>query len=148
MSAQNFFEDDILDLLFTNVAIPNVGNAGGLQPSGVAGSFFISLHTALPAETAAAQNTSEAAYPGPYARVAVARSVAAWTVASGLVDNDAAITFVQATGGTETETHFGIGSDLSGVGNLFMKGALTASLVVSNGITPEFAIGALDVTMD
>lgn len=147
MSAQNFFEDDILDLLFTNVAIPNVGDASGLQPSATAGSFHISLHTALPAETASAQNTSEAAYPG-YARVAVPRSLAGWTVASGVVDNDAAITFPQATGGSETETHFGLGSAASGVGNLFMKGALTASLAVSNGITPEFAAGALDVSVD
>ena len=147
MSAQDFFEDDLLDLIFTNVAAPNVGDAGGLQPSATAGSFYISLHTAAPAETASAQTTSEAAYTS-YARQAVARSTAGWTVASGNVDNDAAITFPQATGGSETETDFGIGSDLTGAGNLDMTGALTSSLAVSNGITPEFAAGALDVALD
>ena len=65
-----------------------------------------------------------------------------------MADNDAAVTFPSATGGSETETHFGIGSDTSGAGNLFIWGALTASLAVSNGITPSFAAGALDVTLD
>lgn len=147
MSLQNFFEDDILDLLFTNVAAPNVGDAGGLQPSATAGSFQISLLTAAPAETVNDQTNSEAAYTS-YARQAVARSTAGWTVASGVVDNDAAISFPQATGGSETETNFGIGSASSGVGNLFMVGALGSSLPVSSGITPEFAIGALDVSAD
>lgn len=147
MSLQNFFEDDLLDLLFTNVAAPNVGDASGLQPSAVAGSFFVSLHTASVAETATSQETSEAAYTS-YARQAVARSTSAWTVASGVVDNDAAITFPAATGGSETETHFGLGSATSGAGNLFMVGALTSGLAVSTGITPEFAAGDLDVTAD
>lgn len=147
MSALNFFEDDILDLLMTNVAAPNVGDASGLQPSATAGSFQVSLLTANPAETGTSQLTSEAAY-GAYARVAVARSTAAWTVASGVCDNDAAITFPQATSGTETETNFGLGSASSGAGNQFMVGALAAGLAVSNGITPQFAAGDLDVSCD
>ena len=92
MSAQDFFEDDLLDLIFTNVAAPNVGDAGGLQPSVGAGSFFTSLHTALPAESVSDQTNLEATYT-PYARIGVARSLAGWTVAAGVVDNDAAITF-------------------------------------------------------
>lgn len=147
MSATNFFEDDLLELIFTNAAVPNVGDASGLQPSATAGSFYVSLHTAEPAETSTAQTTSEAAYTS-YARQAVARSSAGWTVASGTVDNNAAITYPQATGGSESETHFGIGSAVSAAGNLFMVGALTSPLAVSNGITPEFAAGALDVSID
>ncbi len=65
-----------------------------------------------------------------------------------MVDNDSAITFPAATGGSETETNFGIGSDTSGAGNLFMDGSLTSGLAVSSGITPEFAAGDLDVTAD
>jgi hypothetical protein len=147
VSAQNFFEDDLLDLIFTNLALPNVGDASGLQPSGAAGNFRISLHTAQPAETASSQLTSEAAY-GSYARQSVVRTTAGWTVASGVVDNDAAITFPQASSGSETETHFGIGSDVSGAGNLFMVGALAVGLPVATGITPEFAAGDLDVSVD
>lgn len=146
MSATNAFEDKILSLVFENANAANIGDATGLRGSTTAGVFYISLHTANPNETGT-QTTSEAAY-GSYARQSVARSTAGWTVTSGVADNDAAITFPAATSGSETETHFGIGSDVSGVGNLNIWGALTAGLAVSAGITPSFAIGALDVTLD
>ncbi len=122
------------------------GDAAGLQNSAAAGSFYVSLHTADPGE-AGDQTTSEANYTG-YARVAVARSGAGWTVSGGNVSNAAAVTFGACTAGSSTCTYFGIGSDLSGAGNLFFKGALTASLAVTAGITPAFAIGELDVNAD
>ena len=147
MSAQNFFENDLLELIFQNVAAPNLGDASGLQPSATAGSLYASLHTALPAETATAQTTSEAGYTG-YARQAVARSTTGWTVVSGNADNAAAITFPRATAGNATASHFGLGSALSGAGNLFMTGALTSSLAISSNITPEFAQGDLNITLD
>lgn len=146
MSATNVFENGLLSLIFENANYANVGDATGLRGSTTAGVFYISLHTANPNETGT-QTTTEAAYTS-YARVSVARSTAGWSVASGVADNDAAVTFPAATGGSETETHFGIGSDTSGVGNLFLWGALAAGLAVSSGITPAFAIGALDVTLD
>ena len=147
MSATNVFENGILSLIFENANYANVGDATGLRGSTTAGVFYISLHTANPNETGS-QNTTEAAYGGPYARVSVARSTAGWTVASGVADNDSAITFAACTSGSETETHLGVGSDSSGAGNLFLWGALTSSLAVSSGITPSFAAGALDVTLD
>lgn len=147
MSATNVFENGLLSLIFENANYANVGDATGLRGSSTAGVFYISLHTANPNETGS-QTTSEAAYGGPYARVSVARSTAGWSVASGTADNDAAITFAACTSGSETETHFGVGSDASGAGNLFLWGALAASLAVSTGITPQFAAGALDITLD
>jgi len=147
MSATDLFEDDWLDLYFTNVALPNVGDASGLQPSTVAGSLHISLHTGTLLETHTLQSQFEAAY-GSYARQAVARSIAQWTVASGVVDNDNAITFPTATSGSETETDFGIGFALTGGGVLQIFGALTASRLVATGTTPEFAAGALDISID
>jgi hypothetical protein len=146
MSATNTFETSLLGLIFTNVAAANVGDAGGLQPSATAGVFWISLHTASPGE-AGAQNTTEAAY-GSYARQDEARNTTQWTVTNNTADNDNAITFPAATSGSETETDFGIGSASTAAGNLFLFGALTAGLAVSTGITPEFAAGALDVTLD
>lgn len=146
MTATNQFEDDLLDLIFTNVDAPNVGDAGGLQNSVAAGSAQISLHTATLADTTTAATTSEAAYTS-YARQTVARSTSGWTVASGTVDNDAAITFPEATGGSETETDFGI--CLLATGNyLQIFGALTSSLAVSSGVQPEFAAGALDISIN
>lgn len=146
MSATNAFETALLNLYFNNTDHANVGDAAGLQNSATAGSFFISLHTGDPGE-AGSQTTNEATYTS-YARVAVARSGAGWTVSGNNVSNTAAINFPACTGGTNTITHFGIGSDSSGAGNLFFKGALSASLAVSSGITPSFAIGELDVNLD
>lgn len=147
MSAQDGYEDDLLDLTMTNVAAPNVGDAAGLQPSATAGNWHVSLLTAAPAESVSDQTTNEATYT-PYARVAVVRSTAGWTVASGVADNDAAITFPQATSGSDTITHFGLGFAASGVGDLKKVGLLAAPLAVSTGITPEFAPGDLDVSLD
>ncbi len=146
MSATNAFENGLLSLIFENANLANVGDATGLRGSTTAGSFYISLHTADPGETGT-QTTSETAYTS-YARVAVARSTAGWTVTSGVADNDSAINFPACTGGSSTITNFGVGSDSTTAGNLFIKGALTASLAVSSGITPSFAAGALDVSLD
>ena len=146
MSATNVFENGLLSLIFENANYANVGDATGLRGSTTAGVFQISLHTANPNETGS-QNTSESAFTG-YLRVSVARSTAQWTVASGVADNDNAITFPTSTSGPESETHMGVGSDSTGAGNLFLWGALTATLVVNAAITPSFAAGALDITLD
>jgi hypothetical protein len=146
MTATNAFETDVLELYFNNLDHPNVGDAAGLQNSASAGNFYVSLHTSNPGETGT-QTTSEATYTG-YGRVAVARSSAGWTISGNNVSNAAAVTFGLCTAGSETITHFGIGSDSTGAGNLFFFGALTASLAVSAGITPSFAIGELDVNCD
>jgi len=146
MSATNVFENGLLSLIFENANYANVGDATGLRGSSTAGVFYISLHTANPNETGD-QTTSEANYT-PYARVSVARSTAGWSVASGVADNDASITFAACASGSSTVTHFGVGSDASAAGNLFLWGALGASLAVTAGITPSFAAGALDVSLD
>ena len=147
MSAQDFFEDDNLEHLFINLALPNLGDAAGLQPSAGAGSFFTSLLTALPAESVSDQTVNEATYT-PYARIGVARSAAGWTVAAGVVDNDSPITYATATSGSDTLTHFGLGFLATGAGFLDMVGVLASALAVSVGITPEFASGDLDVSFD
>lgn len=146
MSMTNAAEAALLDLLFLNVDWANIGDAGGLQNSATAGSFYISLHTADPGE-AGSQTTNEVAYTS-YARVAVARSGGGWTRSVSTVSNTALVQFPQATGGTATATHFGIGTDSSGAGNLLLKGALNSSLSISNGIQPQFAAGALTATVD
>jgi hypothetical protein len=144
MSATNAMENGVLLLYFNNTDHALIGDAGGLQNSATAGSFYVSLHTGDPGE-AGDQTTSESAY-GSYARVAVARSGSGWTVSGNAVSNAAAVTFPACTSGTSTITHFGIGTASSGTGSLLFKG--TCSLSVSTGITPEFAIGDLDVTAD
>ena len=146
MSATNAAETAVLSLIFENANWANIGDATGLRGSSTAGSFYISLHTADPGETGS-QTTNETAYTN-YARVAVARSTAGWTASGNNCSNDSAITFAQCGASGATITHFGIGTDASGAGNLIFKGALDSSLAVSNGITPSFAAGALDVNAD
>lgn len=146
MSMTNAAEAALLDLLFLNVDWANIGDAGGLQNSATAGSFYISLHTSDPGETGD-QTTNETAYTS-YARVAVARSGGGWTRSVSTVSNTALVQFPQCSGGSSTVTHFGIGTDSSGAGNLLLKGALNASLSVSSGIQPQFAAAALTATVD
>ena len=146
MSATNAFETSLLTLLFNNTALAEVGNSTGLPGSEAAGAFYVSLHTASPGETGT-QTTSEAAYTS-YGRVSVTRDSSGWAISGNTADNAAAVTFPQATGGGESETAFGIGAASSGQGTLFLYGALSAELGVSNGITPQFATGDLDVTLD
>jgi len=50
-----------LTLFFNNTAWANIGNAGGLLPSSVAGSLYLSLHVGSPGE-GGLQNTNEVSY--------------------------------------------------------------------------------------
>jgi len=100
---------------------------------------YVALFTANPTD---AGGGTEANYTS-YARVTT--SGATWAVASGgATSNAAAITFPACTGGSNTITGFGAYDNSSG-GNLLWYG--TCSLSVSTGITPEFAIGELDITL-
>jgi predicted small secreted protein len=146
MSLSNAAETAFLNLLFNNTNWANIGDATGLRGSTAAGVFYISLHTADPGE-AGSQTTSEATYTG-YARIPVVRTSSGFTIAGNAVSNAALVAFAQCTAGSNTITHFGIGSDISGAGNLLESGALSASLNVSNLITPQFSTGQLTTTAD
>lgn len=149
MSGSNAIENSLLLLLFNNTAVANVGDVAGLRATTTAGSLFIALHTADPGE-AGDQTTSEATYTS-YARVAVARSSGGFTVsgtAPTQAANAATVTFPACTGGSSTCTYFSVGLATSGASVIVASGVLTASLAVTNGITPSFAAGALTVTLD
>lgn len=144
MSASNSLETGLVELIFKNTNFANVGDGTGLRGSSTAGSLYVSLHTSDPGE-AGDQTTNETAYTN-YARVGVVRSGSGWSVSGDTVSNVAAVTFASA-GSSSTITHFGIGTASSGAGVLLVSGALGASLAVSSGITPSFAIGALTTTV-
>ena len=132
MSKTNTWENAILDLLFNASAIANVADNTATSPLT---NLYVSLHTADPGE-AGDQTTNECAYTS-YARVAVARSGSGWTVSGNSVSPAASIDFPEATGGTETATHFGVGSLSSGAGVLYYKGAISPNIAVSTGVTPR-----------
>lgn len=146
MSKSNTFENDLLQLIFNNVDIADIGDASGLQNSATAGSLYLALHTGDPGEAGNA-TTNECAYTS-YARVAVARTVGGWTVSGNQASNAALAQFPECTGGSETITHVSITTSSSGASKILYSGALTASRSVSSGIQPQFAIGAVIVTED
>ena len=135
MSKGNTFENELLEHILNNANIANIGDAAGLRGSSVSGSLYISLHTADPDE-AGSQTTSECAYTS-YARVAIARSGALWTVTDNSASPTSEISFPQATGGSETATHFAVGTSISGTGKVLYSGTVTPNIVISSGTTPK-----------
>jgi hypothetical protein len=135
MSKGNTFENELLEHILNNADIALIGDATGLRGSSTAGSLHVSLHTSDPGE-AGDQTTNECAYTS-YARVAIARSGAAWTVTNNSASPAANIDFPAASGGTETATHFAVGTASSGAGKLLYSGTVTPNISISSGVTPR-----------
>jgi len=132
MSKGNTFENDILKLFFNATAIANLADNAATAP---ATNLYVSLHTADPGE-AGTQLTNECAY-GAYVRVAVARTTGGWTVTANSVSPVASIDFAEATSGTETVTHFGVGLGSTGAGYLMYSGTVTPNIAVVTGVIPK-----------
>jgi hypothetical protein len=143
MSKANTFENDWMKLIFNATAIANMADNAAASPLT---NLYVSLHTADPGE-AGDQTTSEATYTC-YARVAVARTSGGWTVTNNQAVNVGAVTFGQCTAGSNTITHFAIGTASSGAGKILYSGALGSSLAVSTNITPAFAASAITASED
>ena len=145
MSKSDTFENDVLLLIFNNTNIALVGDTTGLRGSASAGSLYLSLHTADPAE-GGTQSTNEVTYTS-YARVPVARTSAGFVVTGNQAALAAAVDFPAGTGGSGVATHVGIGASSSGAGKLLYKGALTPNITCGAGITPRVNAGVV-VTED
>ncbi len=138
MGKGNTFCNDLLKLIFNATAVANIADNAASSPLT---NLYISLHTATPAASGS-QTTNEAAYTS-YARVAVARTTGGWTASSAQSTSPvAAITFPAATAGSETETFAGIGTASSAAGKLLYFGAISPTIVVSNGVTPQLTTGS------
>lgn len=135
MSKSDTFEADILKLIFNATAIANIADNAATSPLT---NLYVALHTADPGETGV-QNTSEATYTG-YARVAVARTSGGWTI-SGTSPTQvvpaATISFPACTAGTSTVTYFSVGVASSGATKILYSGAVSPSISVSTGVTPQ-----------
>ncbi len=150
MSKSDEFENQLLLHMFNNSAIADVGDGSGLPVAATAGSFWVRLYTDAVVTSDSVLGT-ECVYTG-YVQygVAVARSGAGWTVATNNASNAAAITFGACSAGSENVRYFAIwksNADETASKRIYW-GQLTSDLSVSSGITPEFAIGALDVNED
>ena len=136
MSKSDAFENSLLLLIFNNTDIANIGDAAGLQNSATAGSLYLVLHTADPGEAGSA-TTSEIAYTG-YARQAVARSSAGFTVSGSSVTLTSNVDFPEMTGGAGgTVTYFSVVKEATGASVILYSGAVSPSIVVASGVTPR-----------
>lgn len=136
MSKSNTFENDILGLTFNATAIADLAENDTTTPLT---SLYLSLHTAPPGE-AGTQSTNECAYTS-YAREAVARTSGGFTVSGSSVTLTANVDFTAATGGTETATHFAVGTLASGAGIILYSGTITPNISISTGVTPRLTTG-------
>ncbi len=147
MSKSDAFENDFCKLIFNNTAAALIGDASGIQPSATAGSLYLSLHTADPGE-AGTQSTSETAYTG-YARLAVARSSAGFTVTANAINLVANADFGACTASAGAAlTYFGIGVAASGSTKLLYSGTLTPNITMAVGVIPRITTAANLVTED
>lgn len=142
MSKSNDFENDLLQLIFNAIGIANLADDAESAPIT---DLYVSLHTASPNE-GGDQETNECAY-GDYARVAVPRDNTGWIVSNNSVSPAATIEFPEATGGSETATHFAIGTDVTGGGKVLYYGTITPNISISTGVTPRLTT-ASTVTED
>lgn len=134
--------NSILALIFNATTWADIAENDTSAP---ATNLYVSLHTADPG-VGNNQTTNETAYTN-YARVAVARTTGGWDApASAATANAALVQFAQCGVTGATLTHVAIGTAASGAGTVLYAGALSSSLAVANGIQPQFAAGALDVT--
>lgn len=136
MSKGNTTENDLVKFIFNGTAISWAG----------VGNLFVSLHVADPGE-GGDQTTSEASYTG-YSRVAVSRDAGGWTVSGPGAGNTGQIQFGLCTAGSETVTHFAIGTASSGAGQILYSGSLNSPLAVSPNVQPLFGAATLQVTED
>lgn len=134
MSFADFLENEVLDQLF--------GALDYAEPASV----YFALSTTTPNDDGT--NFTEPVGNG-YVRLTKDNDKVTWTTASGgALDNAIALTFATASGGSwGTVTHFGIYDAVSG-GNQMAWGTLPVSKTINDGDTAEFAIGALDITLD
>ncbi len=140
-------ETDFLDLFLTNVNFPNVGDATGLVKSTADGTFDLALNAGDAVTDASTVMTdNEVAYTG-YSRPTIARTTSGWTVTGDTASNDNLIQFGEmAGGGPDTATDVTMGFASGSV--LQVWGQVTADLVINDGVNPQLAVNALDITSD
>ena len=132
---------DLLGLILNGTPIANIALNATSDPLT---HLYASLLTADPG-AGGDQATNEISYTG-YGRVGVARnpSSPAWTVTGSnpaSASPNASFVFGLMTGGDGgTATHVGIGTLGTGAGELLWAGALSPTVLVANGVTPEITI--------
>jgi hypothetical protein len=138
MSKGDTFENDLALLLFNGVPITGLADVGVADPITT---LYVALHIAVITD-AETQEISESAYVG-YARVAVARTSAGWTVAGGIAQNAVDVIF-PVVGSEDFEVIYAsIGQEPSGPGKIFHYGPLVEAMHIHVGFIPTIQAGKL-----
>ena len=136
MAKANYLSNAFLKLVFNATAVTNIADNAASAPLT---NLYVSLHTADPG-AGGSQTTSEISYTG-YARVAVARTTGGFTVTGQTLTPAATIAWAISTGGTGgTATFFAVGTASTGTGNLLYSGAISPTIVVTSGVTPQLTV--------
>jgi len=126
-----------LDLFFLGTTITGIADDTVTSPLTA---FWVALHTGDPTDSGN-QTSSECTY-GSYARISVTRDTDGWTRSGSSVSPVADIVFPAASSGSETVTHWSIGSAETGTGTLFYIGTVSPNIPVSTPIAPRITSGS------
>lgn len=133
----------ILALMYNATTWANVAQNASASPFTLT---YLGLHTGNLTAATNSQAENEVAYTS-YARKSQARTTGGWNVPSGGATQNAALEQFPQCGVTgATATHVSAGVGASGATAVWHYGALNSSLAIANGITPQFAAGALTIT--
>jgi hypothetical protein len=140
MGKSTQFAESELKLIFNGTPITNLADSAAVSP---ATQLYVTLHTADPGADGD-QTVNEVSYPG-YARVAVPRDDANWTVVGNTVSIVNSAVFPQRTdaGAAVTATHASVGLVASGAGMKMYSGALSVPIVIQQNTKPELEPGAI-----
>lgn len=128
MSKSNALENQILEYLFKNTAIPSLG-----------GTLYFSLHIGSGPGEGGNQATNEISYTN-YVRVPVIRTAAGFVVTGNVARPFANVVFPQGgSGASPTATYFGVGKASGGSGDLLYYGTITPQIICGNGVTPQLS---------
>ena len=143
MSFSNQFEADILGLIFNATAISGLADNASASPLT---NLYVALHTADPGE-GGNQATNEVNYTG-YARVAVQRTGAGWTLVGQTISPTAVIEFGEMTAGAAgTAVYASVGTAASGAGKVIIRGALSPTIPFQVGTVPRIRANST-ITLD
>lgn len=126
------WSNQILALLFNATTAPNIAINATSAPLT---NLYVSLHTADP--TASGSQTSFEVTYTSYARVAVARTSAGWTVSGTSVSPVANIIFPSPTGAAgQSATFWAVGTAATLAGQLLYAGPLSPAITITIGLPP------------
>lgn len=114
----------------------------GDQAPSIPATWYVALFTVAPNKNGGGTEVSG----GSYARVAIDNDLVTWVAATlGRKSNDIEIVFPQATLNWGTVVSVGLVNTSSGAWTLGVFGALTQAVVIINGQTRYFPVGALEL---